>query len=877
MLPTAIQVVRGRASSPRLGPSRGFWAAALQLLVTLALLVAVSNGNEASSLLRGPMDVLMDHREETFASLASIQQRQMVVYQAQHRMLTTEDTMNSAVNKANEIGASVRKAIRRLRGGSDKFYREVIGAVKIVLCQQKVKKTGSATNPKNRYVDETDKLAYKDKDGNCIRITLTSMSDDTMRTEYTVNRKCEVKPNCYWSNITVATDTDRIPVYATDQSMQPAEGSMTYDEAEDKVKKWAQGLMIFVVPGIILAVLSLLTMIFFFICRCCCNRCGGRSPKEGGYTCMQKFLPLLFFLLFAIGVVVVAGVSVLYQKTVVSAVSDTFDATSATLVNASAWINDIQTPLENIRDKVISSADSVSQQLADTSFIDDGINGLTTALGTFEKGSANRTLPSGCTLSNSDPYCVACTVCSTVSTQVAEAKKQIEDNAGPGVAQLKDVKVMLNSKLVTIKDSVRTQVNEQVENTDEFIVTIDDVRGDVDKYRGHYDKQKVAQQAGVLVLFALGLLVIALGIIGILFGLTPLKFLANIIHLAYFIGFIALILTFLVSSIFLAVSVLLGDACEVTMIFTEDWTVALGDTAKGINACFKNESLIDVLDLSSSLEFARGGIKFPESIDPDKLLDFSSLDTFAHTIQNTDTSTFPLDQSKIDDFVALLNRYTRQADNGCVVTDGRYTEANLLTPWTANGNTRGSAATAADYMAARYAAFDQDCVTPGDGEDFMCTDADGSNPTACMFSAFIRQQYTRASTLVAIKTDARAFVTELKTNMTTVTDTTTAFKTKTRAMNDKVNAIKSDLESSIIKYVGDFEKAMYCTFIMDGFFQIYDALCGDLMPAFTMISLMLFLAGVFLIPVNVCLIIALKRLKARGNGSLVADNEMKFK
>ncbi|TYZ68768.1 hypothetical protein PybrP1_001873 [[Pythium] brassicae (nom. inval.)] len=845
-------------------------SATLQLLLTFAVLVVISDANEVSSLLRGPTDGLVNHRDDNFATLASLQQ-------GQHRMLATEDTVNSAVDKANEIGASVRKAIRQLRGGSDRFYRDVITAVKILLCEEKVKDTGSASNPKNRYVDATDPLAYKDKDGNCIRITLTAMSDDTMRTEYTVNKKCEVQPNCYWGNITVATDTDRAPMYATDQSMQPVEGAMTYDDAKDKVTKWAQGLMIFVVPGIILAVLSLLTMVFFLICRCCCNRCGGRSPKEGGYTCMQKFLPLLFFLLFAIGVVVVAGVSLLYQKTVMAAVSDTFDATSGTLVNASAWINNIQTPLENIRDKVLSSADSVSQQLADTSFIDDGINSLTTALGTFEQGSAGRTLPSGCTVSNSNPYCVACTVCTSVSTKVAAARKQIEDNAGPGVAALKDVKVTLNSKLVSIKDSVRTQVNEQVENTDEFIVTIDDVRGDVEDVREQYDKQKVAQQAGVLVLFALGLVVIALGVVGILFGLTPLKFLANVIHIAYFVGFIALILTFLVSSIFLAISVLLGDACEVTMIFTEDWTVPLGSTAKGVNACFQNESLIDVLDLSSSLEFARGGIKFPDSIDPDKLLDFSSLDAFATTIQGTDTSTFPLDQTKINDGIAVLNKYTKQADGVCVVPDGKYTEANILSPWTANSETKGASATAADYMASRYARYDQLCVTPGDGVDFACTNADGTNPTPCAFSAFVRQTYTRTSTLVAIKTDAGAFVAELKRNMTVVTDTTTTFKTKTRDMNNKVNAIKSDLQTSIIKYVDDFEKAMYCTFIMDGFFQIYHALCGDLMPAFTMISLMLFLAGVFLFPVNVCLIIALKRLKARGNGSHVMDNEMKFK
>ncbi|GAB9469139.1 hypothetical protein Gpo141_00006427 [Globisporangium polare] len=858
--------------------SRMLWGGFLQVLLLATLLLSsatLTQGNhEVSSLLRRPM--LSEHNENeaqfTNALVTGVQQfQQQRMASRSRRLATVNTTVNEAVSKANAVGASVRKAIKQMRGGSDKFYHDLITAVKILLCQHKVDATGSATNPKIRYVDATDPLAYKDENGTCIRITLTAMSDDTMRTEYTINKQCEVKPNCYWGDIDPKVDTDRVPVYAVDQSVQPADGAMTYSDAKDKATKWAQGLLIFVVPGIILAVLSLLTMIFFLICRCCCNRCGGRSPKEGGYTCMQKFLPLLFFLLFAIGVIAVAGVSLLYQKTVTTAVSDTFDATSGTLTNASAWIVSIQTPLEEIRDKVVSSADSVSVQLANTSFIDAGITGLTGALGDFEKGSAGRTLPDGCTVASGNPYCVACDVCTTISVQVGTAKKQIEDNAGTGVQALMDAKATLNTKLVDIKDTVRSNVDTQVSNTDDFIVTINDTRSQVDDAHTQYTKQKSAQQAGVLVLFALALLVIALGFVGILFGLTPLKFLANIIHIAYMIGFIALILTFLVSAIFLAISVVLGDACEVTMIFTEDWTVPLGDTAKGVNACFQNESLIDVLNLSSSLEFARGGIKFPASIDTNSLLDFSSLDAFAATIQATDSSTFNISATALNTALSIINQYTKQADGLCVINDGKYTEANILTPWSANDGVH-TTDVGLTYIKDRYTPFNNNCPATGSANPYKCQMA---NP--CAFSDFVGEIYQQGSALEAIKVDSANFVVELKKNMTTVTDYTTMFKTKTTDLNNKVNAIKNDLQSSLIKYVDDFENAMYCTFISDGFFEIYNALCGDLMPAFTMISLMLFLAGIFLLPVNICLIIALKRLKARGNGSHVMDNELKFK
>lgn len=851
------------------------WGGVLQFLLVLSLALAFAQGDdEVSSLLRRPMLSELnpngDGAQLTSAIVSSVQQMQQHMASRRLTTTTTNSSVSEAVSKAQEVGASVRKAVKRMRGGSDKFYRDLITAVKILMCQNKVGK-GGVENPMIRYVAATDSLAYKDDTGACIRIALTGASDETMRTEYTVNHKCEVKPNCYWSAINAMVDTDRAPVYATEQSTQPADGAMTYPDAEDKGKKWVQGLLAFVVPGIILAVLSLLTMIFFLMCRCCCNRCGGRSPKEGGYTCMQKFLPLLFFLLFSIGVIVVAGVSLLYQKTLTAAVSDTFDGTSGTLTNASAWIVSIRTPLEKIRDKVMISADSVSLQLANTDFIDEGITGLTGALGNFEQGSAGRTLPEGCTVVAGSPYCVACNVCTTISVQVGTAKKQIEDNAGAGIQALKDAKTTLNTKLVSIKDTVKSNVDEQVANTDTFIVTINDTRDSVDDYHTKYTAQKSAQQAGVLVLFALALLVVTLGLIGILFGLTPLKLLANIIHVAYVIGFIALILTFLVSSIFLAISVLLGDACEVTMIFTEDWTVPLGDTAKGVNACFQNESLIDVLDLSSSLEFARGGIKFPASINTDSLLNFTSLDTFADSIQKTDTNTFNINTTELNIMLDALNRYTKQNDGPCALNDGNYTQANILTPWVANDGLH-TTEVGLTYIKERYKDFSTVCPSTGSANPYRC-DTAGS----CTFDVFIGEVYQKASTLVAVTVDSAKFVAELQKNMTTVTDYTSMFKKKTKDLNNKVNEIKDDLESSLIKYVGDFEKAMYCTFIMDGFFEIYNALCGDLMPALTMISLMLFLAGVFLLPVNVCLIIALKRLKARGNGSHVMDNELKFK
>jgi hypothetical protein len=222
------------------------------------------------------------------------------LYNHHRRLEETNANFDNAVAQADKFGKSVRNAIKDLRGGTDEFYHDLIQAAKIYLCEQLIKTDGtlesSQLKPNIRFVSSNSDFALKDSDGNCIRYPITNKMDEKVVRAYKLEQ-CEVKPNCYWGpiNITDPTESDRRPVYSMEESMPTMEGAMRLEDATNQITNWAQGLMIFVVPGIILGVLGLLTMIFFFICRCCCNRCGGRSPRDGGYSCVQKFLPVLFF------------------------------------------------------------------------------------------------------------------------------------------------------------------------------------------------------------------------------------------------------------------------------------------------------------------------------------------------------------------------------------------------------------------------------------------------------------------------------------------------------------------------------------------------------------------------------------------------------
>ncbi|KAG7399188.1 hypothetical protein PHYBOEH_009546 [Phytophthora boehmeriae] len=782
------------------------------------------------------------------------------------------DASSEATAQATKVGASVRDAIKQLRGGTAKFYNDLITAVKITLCEQDLDKNTV------RFVDSSSDDAYKDDNGDCVKLAISTLSDEDAAQAY-AQGQCEVKPNCYWAPIEDG-DTSRARVYAD------ADSPMTKSDSEATLKKWATGVIGFIIPGIVLGILSLLTMIFFFICRCCCNRCGGRSPREEGYTCMQKFLPLLFFLIFTIGIVGVSAAAFVYRGTMIGAVHDIFNATTGTLDNVSNWVVDIRTPLEKIRDKVISSADLVTVKLDGTGFIEDGIDGLEFKLNTFSNNSANRTLPTGCAIDDSASqsntatdggFCAPCQACTTISSGMKTASDQIDKNAKPGVEQLNNVRQQLNGQLVSISESVRSGVDTQVGTANDLIEMVDDVNSDVNDYETEFQNYRDQLGYAVMGLFIIALAVVVWGFVGILFGLTPLKALANIMHFAYFIGFVALFLTFIISAIVLAVGVVLGDVCEVTTIFSTNWSVPLGDSAKVVDACFNNESLIDTFNLSSKLEFARGGVQFPD-LDVNSMLDFSELDNFTSTILATNESTFQFDDTKYDDAFTALNRYASQTSTSCNPSpSGPYTKANVLQPWVDNSQSAPNPTkTPRQYIVGLYQSYDVACTGTGsasvNGLPFTCRKTPS---TGCTFSYFMGESFEVLVDMAGVKSGMSTFISELHTNVTDVNTFTSTFKGNISSLNTAINVIKNDLQSSLIAYVSEFEDAMRCNFLELGYNQIYKALCGDLMPSLTMIALMLFLAGIFLIPVNVCLIIGVKRLKAHGNGHIM-DNEMKF-
>ncbi|KAL3660861.1 hypothetical protein V7S43_014263 [Phytophthora oleae] len=765
-----------------------------------------------------------------------------------------------AIARASGVGGAIKDA----RGGTDTFYRDLITAGKIALCEHGLEKNSI------RFVNSTDDDAHKDSEGDCVRLTGSPLLDETAVEAYTQGA-CEVIPNCYWAAIKQG-DTRRAKVYGDPGSL------MNKDISSSTIKNWLVGIICFALPGLLLGVVSLLTTVFFLFCRCCCNRCGGRQPRKAGYTRGQKCCPVFLFLLSSMGVFIISTSALLYRNSILGSVDEIFSAMSGLLGNGSDWVVSIRDPLENIRDEVNTSVDLVIKELNRSDFIEAGVYGLIAKLRAFGGYAANRTLPDGCLvdtdqskqtyIGSNGNICLPCDVCTTISLGIDAASDEVEKKAKPGVQQLITVRSQLNHKLVTVADSVREAVNSKALLADNLISTLETTRAKVDHYDVIFQTHRHDLGVEIMTFFYFSIGVILLGTAGILFGLVRMKLLANLMHLAYFCGFLVLILVFIVSAVALVLGIVLEDSCEVALIFSANWTVPLGTSARAVDACFQNESLLNVFNLSSQLSFARGGINFP-TINVNSMLDFSALDNFSATFANSKDAAFNFSGAYFDQVVAFVNSYATQDAKYCKLSD-KYTKENALQPWEDNGEM--STNSPVEYVIKRYENNNPRCPglpNPDYGRPFVCTNH--SNP--CAFSEFMGEQFHVLGNIATINSSAFDFAAHLQRNVTDVVEFTHEFKSNVTNLLARVERIKDNLQSSLIKYVDDFERAMYCTFIADGFFSIYDAICVKMAPSITMIGLMMLGTGILLVPAVVALIISSKRLKARSFGAVVVGME----
>ncbi|RHY00439.1 hypothetical protein DYB36_001221 [Aphanomyces astaci] len=699
-------------------------------------------------------------------------------------------------SQAIALSRNVMTSLQKLRGGTPAFYQKLYAALQVYYCDHlnsqhphmpldelnavwPVQAAHSAPVPPYiRLVHNGHPNALKDPaTGACIPSLYPS---PRVAAQY-ANGYCEVMANCYWNgtklrhrNLFITTipqydnpidivrnaTTDRSPTYSILQATAPTDTLPSLVLAKATLMDWAKSVSICVAPAIVLGVLCLLTTLLFLCCRCCCNKCGGRSASPRGYSCMQKTVPVVVFAIFGGIIIGLTLCALLYNNVIVDSIDRLFDDVLGLVQDIVAWIHSAETPLVHVRDSVEGSVSAISSQLVSSSFIENGLHGI--------------------------------------------------------VAQLQQYVILT------------------------------------------WQEQTVARRGAILALFAVAIAILVLGTVGIVLGLTPLRCLAIGLHVAYILGFVALVFLFVVSALFLAFSVLLGDACQLSSIVASDWSPVLGaSNGVALNACFHDKSLLEALQLQDALSFA-DAIEIP-TIDLSSMLTFDSLDQFAQAILSADPTTFDVgvDASQL---VQVLNLYTNgnslaanfpTLSRDCNPHDGQYSIETMGIPWEANGEgATNDGMSPASYIAARYAPYRRACAAT------VVTTCARNTP--CSYDQFVTELFTNTSTVLTISSDAVAFVSTMHGSMQQLQNYTRTFKVSVNNVTGLVaslDAVGHTLQTSLVADVTAFKASMNCSFVATTY-------GSDLTPAMLMVALCLVLSGICMIPVNISLILLVKRLRA---------------
>jgi len=134
---------------------------------------------------------------------------------------------------------------------------------------------------------------------------------------------------------------------------------------------YLQSIIMIAGPGVIIAILSCLCGCCFCVFRCGCGLCGGRGPKEGGYSLRERYIPKQFMI--AITLIVVAAVVFgwISNGQLSDAVSDFFQTVIDTVDDFESKINRIA--------NLLQSAPGVDPQ-----DIQDAVDPLLEGLGQFQ-------------------------------------------------------------------------------------------------------------------------------------------------------------------------------------------------------------------------------------------------------------------------------------------------------------------------------------------------------------------------------------------------------------------------------------------------------------------------------------------------------------
>lgn len=567
--------------------------------------------------------------------------------------------------------------------------------------------------------------------------------------------------------------------------------------------------------GIVLAILTIFTLLFFCCCRFGCNKCGGKDPQEGGYSAKERWGVFVILALFACCSAAFSAVGFVGNDGLTSSIAGTNGINNTMLGvfdDIAGFIVSVRDLLNQISSQVSSIIGQILKLLSGTDVLNTGTAGLITRLNTLSSNLNGYSIVVGSTKYN-------CSFCTTVAGQVSTMSNEIDTKTRQPLADMKSTISSVDDSLIKLNSSIVSQTADTAKTLNTARSTVVDNRKSADDGTKSVKDADALRNLIVLILLCLpGFSFLMLIVGGISKKSCP--FTCNYL-VAYFVCFIM----FLLFAIHLPLAVVLSDVCAyVNVKETNVTSLVSGDAGKFLSACYYNTSLITTYGLEQQLNFS-SAIKFPVIPNLNDSFTFSSLQNFTSQVNALTVATYGFNSSTVDVCLKQINDITSTK----AVTYGR-TNLSSLNP------------TNPPYTSSE--------VTTLNNLKSPC------------------------QTLISTETALQNSINEIKANVSSINTYADVFKANISTVYSNLNSM-SALLNPLFGTANQFRAIAYCGFLRTRYDSLKKNICETITGSFAMLALSMFVIGMCNIAVVVCSTILAKRMPAASDDGHSAAYEPK--
>ena len=714
----------------------------------------------------------------------------------------------------------------------DEYYFTLVKNIQILLCE--------GTNPKESRYAETNLNGGEDCQKN-------STDHYIYASDFAgLEGQCEGPSTCYWEDVT------------DDES--PRGVKYTPEEVEEANISLSKTTMEWGIPGVGLIALGILWLLVIFIVailRCFCGCCGGRSNKKG-YTCCQRWFPLIFYFIFTVLVIASAIFAVLGAIEFNTGVNQTFEAASNGLTRMQRVSLRLYNPLEGAGNTVEGA---VNQTRALTNSIDWLVPNY---YGIEKRFKKIRSL-----YGDSDDMAFFVTDLNATLATLQTEVKPIVDNMDTTVSTVSDSLAATSGIIIVLIDvgkellsSFNTTIFELGESVEDANFT------DSPMY-------SLIGDGAILALFVLSLLLICCGCCGIASGYTTCKWddlLMIGMHCTWVIGTVVVFLALFISGLLVSMSIVWYDTCQVMDYSVSNFTRVMGPGyGEQLDAAWNGSSLLEAFNMSSQLEFAD-----TLSANFDELGNMNVTESFQEASAPLAMIDEKLSTYNASTAMDLFNAMTNNAASSCPYAD-TYSFANITEPWK---DAQHFSAASPSWNAQNYARASSTETAVA----WFTRIYDDSACTSTVNDGIITSWY-KLSNLTEILEDIRADIgvsntfcasttcpTAEFTFDTTVSSHISLYEGNVSTLFEKVENLTTNMVGELVENIEQVKCIDSIGFVKESYEDVHQAICQTLLNGVLTTAMSFVALGISMIGIVIITLVLHGRLKVDSK-AVIAERE----